>query len=178
MKAFILTLTLVFSSNLFAAKFTLQTSSFDASKNLPDKFVYKGFGCSGENVSPALEWAGAPEGTKSFAITVYDPDAPTGSGWWHWTMVNIPADVTKIPEGASGSKGLPPGVVEGRSDFGKAAYGGACPPPGKPHRYVFTVHALKTEKIDVDSEGSGALFGFNINAQSIGKASFTVKYGR
>ncbi len=172
-------LTILLTTHAAFAAFTLKTTSFDTKKQLPNKHVFNGFGCSGENVSPALEWTGAPAETKSFAITVYDPDAPTGSGWWHWTVVNIPASVTSIPEGASGAKKLPAGSVEGRTDFGAAGFGGACPPPGhKPHRYIFTVFALKTEKLDINGDASGALVGFNLNANSLGKASFTVKYGR
>lgn len=178
MKKIIILAILLYTQTALAA-FTLKTTSFDIKKPLPNKHVFNGFGCSGENVSPALEWSGAPKDTKSFAITVYDPDAPTGSGWWHWTVVNIPASVTKIEEGASGAKKLPAGSVEGRTDFGSAGFGGACPPVGhKPHRYIFTVYALNTEKLDINGEASGAMVGFNLNANSLGKASFTVKYGR
>lgn len=179
MKKLILITFLALSQVAWGAGFTLKTTSFDAKKPLPNKHVFNGFGCSGENVSPSLEWSGAPKDTKSFAVTVYDPDAPTGSGWWHWTVVNIPSTTMAIEEGASGSKKLPPGSVEGRTDFGFAGFGGACPPPGdKPHRYIFTVYALKTEKLDINNEASGAMVGFNLNAHSIGKATFTVKYGR
>jgi Raf kinase inhibitor-like YbhB/YbcL family protein len=161
------------------ASFQLKTSSFDAKKPLPNKHVFNGFGCSGENVSPALEWSNPPKDTKSFAITVYDPDAPTGSGWWHWTVANIPSSVSSIEEGASASRKLPAGSVEGRTDYGRPGFGGACPPEGhKPHRYIFTIYALKTDKLDIDSESSGALVGFNLNANALGKASFTVKFGR
>lgn len=178
MKKIFLLSFLLMAHSAFAA-FTLKTTSFDAKKPLPNKHVFNGFGCSGENVSPALEWTGAPKDTKSFAVTVYDPDAPTGSGWWHWTVVNIPATVTKLDEGASSAKKLPAGSVEGRTDFGGPGFGGACPPPGdKPHRYIFTVHALKVDKLDINEEASGAMVGFNLNANSLGKASFTVKYGR
>jgi hypothetical protein len=124
---------------------------------------------------------GSPQGTKSFAITVYDPDAPTGSGWWHWIVYNIPANVTEVVAGAGDSSGkmLPSGAVQGRNDFGTKAFGGACPPQGdKPHRYIFMVHALKIDKIDVPSDASAALIGFMINANSLGKASFAAKYGR
>lgn len=170
---------LLLTQAAFSASFTLKTTSFDAKKSLPNKHVFNGFGCSGENVSPALEWTGAPKDTKSFAVMVYDPDAPTGSGWWHWTVANIPATVTSIEEGASASKKLPPGSVEGRTDFGGPGFGGACPPKGdRPHRYIFTVYALKTDKLDINAEASGALVGFNVLANTIDKASFTVKYGR
>lgn len=163
----------------FAGAMTLKTTSFDASKPMPMKHVFNGFGCTGENISPALEWQDAPAGTKSFAVTVYDPDAPTGSGWWHWTVVNIPVNVTKLVEGASNEKKLPRGTVEGRTDFGKSGWGGACPPPGdKPHRYIFTVYALKTEKLDLSEDSPGAQVGYNVNGNLLDKASFTVKFGR
>lgn len=179
MKTIISILFLAFIQSVAAANFSLKTASFNIENPLPSAHVFNGFGCSGKNISPSLEWEGAPKGTKSFAITVYDPDAPTGSGWWHWTVVNIPSSVTKIPEGASNNKTLPKGVIEGRTDFGSPGYGGACPPVGdKPHRYVFTIYALKTDKIDVNSESSGAMVGFNLNANALGKASFTVKYSR
>lgn len=180
MKKIMFVIVLLLSHAAFGANFKLTTPSFDPKKPLPMKHVFNGFGCTGENISPALEWSNAPAGTKSFAITVYDPDAPTGSGWWHWTVVNIPSTVTKIEEGASNNKKLPSGAVEGRTDYGTPGWGGACPPKGdKPHRYIFTVHALKTDKLEgIDGGSSGALTGFNINANSLGKASFTVKYGR
>jgi hypothetical protein len=159
--------------------FTLKTSSFDPSKTLPNKFVFNSSGCSGDNVSPELEWTGAPKATKSFAITVFDPDAPTDKGWWHWTVANIPADVTTIEEGASNNNKLPMGAVEGKTDFGTSGYGGACPPPGhKAHRYIFTVYALKTDRINIDKNTSGEAIDNQINANAIAKASFTVKYGR
>jgi hypothetical protein len=143
--------------------------------------VYNGFGCSGKNISPALAWTGAPEGTMSFAVTVYDPDAPTGSGWWHWVVYNIPVTVSELPAGAGDVSGaqLPAGAVHGRTDFGTAGFGGACPPrDDRAHRYVFTVHALKVEKLDVPADATAALIGYMINANQIGKASFTAKYGR
>ena len=164
-----------------AAGFTLASPTVKPGSTLTDAQVFNGFGCSGRNVSPALQWSGAPKGTKSYAVTVYDPDAPTGSGWWHWVVYNIPASATGLPEGAGSAdgKGLPVGSAQGRTDFGAPGFGGACPPPGdKPHRYVFTVHALKTEKIDVPPDAAAALVGFMINADRIGEAKFTAKYGR
>lgn len=143
--------------------------------------VFNGFGCSGKNISPALKWSGAPKGTKSFALSIYDPDAPTGSGWWHWVVYNIPANVTELPEGAGAAGGakLPKGAVQGRTDYGTHAFGGACPPPGdKPHHYIFTLSALKVEKIDAPTEASAALIGYMVNANRIEKASFTARYGR
>ena len=139
--------------------------------------ILNGFGCSGGNISPQLSWSGAPAGTKSFALTMYDPDAPKGSGWWHWIVVNIPAAATKFDSGASG-KSLPAGSLEVRTDFGKPGYGGPCPPPGAPHRYVFTLYALKVDKLDVDAQASGALTGFMINQNQLAKATLNATYGR
>jgi Raf kinase inhibitor-like YbhB/YbcL family protein len=164
-----------------AAGFTLASPTIKPGSMLTEAQVFNGFGCSGKNVSPALKWSGAPAGTKSFALTVYDPDAPTGSGWWHWVVYNIPAGTTELTEGAgtTDGKGLPAGSVQGRTDFGAPGFGGACPPKGdKPHRYIFTVHALKTEKIEAPADASAALIGFMINANRLGQASFTAKYGR
>jgi Raf kinase inhibitor-like YbhB/YbcL family protein len=165
-----------------AAGFTLSSPTIAPGATLGEAQVFNGFGCSGKNISPALRWSGVPSGTKSFAVTVYDPDAPTGSGWWHWVVYNIPAATTELPEGAGAADGkgaLPAGAVQGRTDFGSAAFGGACPPPGdKPHRYVFTVYALKTDKIDAPADATAALIGFMINANKLAKASFEAKYGR
>jgi Raf kinase inhibitor-like YbhB/YbcL family protein len=179
---------LVVSAALFAsafgtqaAGFTLNSATVKPGSTLGEAQVFNGFGCSGKNISPALSWSGAPPGTKSYALTVYDPDAPTGSGWWHWVVFNIPASAMQLPEGAGSAegKGLPPGAVQGRTDFGAPGFGGACPPPGdKPHRYVFSVYALKAEKLDVPADASAALVGFMINANKLAEAKFTARYGR
>ena len=130
-----------------------------------------GFGCAGQNVSPQLSWSDPPAGTRSFAITCYDPDAPTGSGFWHWVVVNIPADVTSLPAGASGSE-LPTGALETRTDFGKPGYGGPCPPEGDhPHRYLFTVHAVSVDALPVEADTSAAVVGFQLNFNTLAKAS-------
>ena len=165
---------------LAAGKFTLKSTTLKPNGNLPDKNVFNGMGCTGENVSPDLQWTDAPKDTKSFVVTVYDPDAPTGSGWWHWTVYNIPATATDLKEGAGSGKGeLPEGAAQGRTDFGAAGYGGACPPEGdKPHKYVFTVYALKTDKIDIPADASAAMLGFMTNANKLASATFTVKYAR
>ncbi|WP_370236957.1 YbhB/YbcL family Raf kinase inhibitor-like protein [Brevundimonas sp.] len=148
--------------------FTLTSSDITDGGVLPDAQV-QAMG----NTSPHLKWSGAPEGTKSFAITVFDPDAPTGSGFWHWTVANIPADVSEIPAGGS----LPSGAVEGRTDFGEPGYGGAAPPPGHgPHRYIFTVFAVDTDRLDVTPEDSGAKYGFNLHFHTLAKASITATY--
>ena len=164
-----------------AAGFTLTSPDIKPNAMIDKKFEFNGFGCSGENKSPALKWSGAPKDTKSFAVTVYDPDAPTGSGWWHWSVINIPANVTELKADAGNVSGanLPTGAKQVRIDYGVAAWGGVCPPQGdKPHRYIFTVHALKTDKLDIPADATAALAGFMINGNSIAKASFTAKYGR
>ena len=164
-----------------AAGFTLSSPDIAANGMIDKKFEANVFGCTGENKSPALKWSEAPKDTKSFAVTVYDPDAPTGSGWWHWTVINLPASVTELhaAAGAVGGALLPPGARQVRSDYGTAGWGGVCPPDGdKPHRYIFTVYALKTAKLDIPRDATAALAGFMINANEIAKASFTAKYGR
>ncbi len=160
--------------------FKLQSAVVAPNGTLANEQVFNGFGCSGKNVSPPLRWSGAPAGTRSFALTVYDPDAPTGSGWWHWVVFDIPASVSELPQGAGNAAGqLPAGTVQGRTDFGAPGYGGPCPPAGdKPHRYIFTVYALKTAKLDVPSGGSAAMVGFMINATKLASASIIARYGR
>ena len=171
-----LILLLTFCLPAFAdSEFTLTSPDISEGKTLDISQVYNGFGCEGKNISPELNWENAPEKTKSFAITVYDPDAPTGSGWWHWTAFNIPNTTTKIERGAK----LSGDIVQGRTDFGKSEFGGACPPKGdKAHRYIFTIFALDVEKIELDKMAPGALVGFQLNAHAIKKASITAKYGR
>ena len=146
---------------------------------MPAKHIYPR--CGGQNVSPALAWSGAPAGTKSFAVTVYDPDAPTGSGWWHWVVFNIPASAKELPRGAGDAqaKGLPAGSIQSRTDFGKPGYGGPCPPAGdKPHRYQFTVYALKTDKLPLDENAPAAMVGFYLHQNLIQKAMLNASYGR
>ena len=132
-----------------------------------------GFGCAGGNTSPHLKWSGAPEGTKSFAITCYDPDAPTGSGFWHWLVVNIPPNVTELALGAGSAGGkMPAGSLQTRTDCGKPGYAGPCPPEGDhPHRYLFTVFAVSKDQIEVGADTSAAVVGFNLNFATLAKAS-------
>lgn len=163
-----------------AGNFHLESPDIAEGGTLEPKFEFNGFGCSGENKSPTLRWRGAPKETRSFAVTVYDPDAPTGSGWWHWSVINIPASVSELKADAGNVSGanLPAGARHVRIDYGVAAWGGMCPPPGEPHRYIFTVHALKVDKLDVPADATAALAGFMINANQIGKATLTARYGR
>jgi Raf kinase inhibitor-like YbhB/YbcL family protein len=148
---------------------------------LTESQVFSGFGCTGKNISPSLNWINAPKDTKSFALTVYDPDAPTGSGWWHWVVFNIPSDIGELKADAGNpQKGLTPkGSIQSITDFGSLGFGGACPPKGdKPHRYVFTVYALDVAKLDLDEKAPPAMVGFFLNQHVIAKASLIAYYGR
>jgi Raf kinase inhibitor-like YbhB/YbcL family protein len=158
---------------------TLSSQSMPAASTLTAKQIYKGFGCDGENLSPDLAWSRAPAGTKSFAITMYDPDAPTGSGWWHWLAYNIPPHVTAFTEGVSGNKAALKKIVEHRNDYGSIGFGGACPPEGDaPHRYIATVWALDVEKLPVDQKASAAMVGYFLNHHKIASATLEATYGR
>ena len=158
----------------------IASSDIEAGAVIPFKHVYNGSACTGPNISPSLHWSGAPAGTKSFAVTVYDPDAPSGSGWWHWMVYDIPPTVQELQTGA-GNKGgsLPDGARQGMTDYGVKEWGGPCPPAGdKPHRYVFTVFALSLEKLDVQENATSAAIGFELIANALETAQFTAMYGR
>ena len=161
--------------------FRLTSTDFQEGATLPKAHVHTAMGAGGDNVSPALAWEGAPAGARSLALTMYDPDAPTGSGWWHWVVYDIPASAQQLPRGAgaAGGSGLPPGAKQGRTDFGAHEYGGAAPPPGHgPHRYQFTLYALNTDKLDVPADASAAYIGFMIHFAKIGEAKLAAKYER
>ncbi|BDX06093.1 YbhB/YbcL family Raf kinase inhibitor-like protein [Planctobacterium marinum] len=160
----------------------MQVSSNDISHGdfMAKAHEFNGFGCTGEDKSPQLSWSGAPEGTKAFAIMAYDPDAPTGSGWWHWQLVNIPLDVTSLPTDAGNPSGknAPEGSLQIENDYGVAGFGGACPPQGDgAHRYQFTVHAL-SKKLDLNQSASGALVGYMVNAHTLDSATIESLYKR
>ncbi len=165
-----------------AAALKLSSPDIHAKGTIADEQVFNGFGCTGKNVSPALNWSGAPAGTKSFALTVYDPDAPTGSGFWHWVVFNIPANATSLPKNAGDVKSnlAPAGSVQSRTDFGTPGWGGPCPPKGdKPHRYIFTIFALDIDKLPVPGpEVTAAVVGFNLHFHTLAKATLTGHYGR
>jgi Raf kinase inhibitor-like YbhB/YbcL family protein len=162
-----------------AQNFVLTSSTIKNGGTIANEQVLNGFGCTGGNVSPQLSWTGAPANTKSFALTMYDPDAPTGSGFWHWLVVNIPSATKEFAKGAGTSGSLPAGVLQTRTDFGKPGYGGPCPPKGdKPHRYQFTLFAVDLDKLDVNADTSAAVVGFNLHFHTIAKATFTGMYGR
>jgi Raf kinase inhibitor-like YbhB/YbcL family protein len=159
-----------------AAAFELKSPDIAPGATIADKFVFKGFGCEGGNLSPALEWRGAPQGTKGFALLVHDPDAPTGgAGFWHWVLIDIPADVHALAEGAA----VPAGAKAITTDFGAPGYGGPCPPKGdKPHHYNFTIYALKVAKLDLPANATASLTGFMVNANALGKTTLTGTYSR
>lgn len=160
--------------HLPVASFTVVSDDFEPGGTLKDSQVY-----AEGNVSPHLRWEGFPEGTRSFAVTCYDPDAPTGSGFWHWVLFDIPVSVTELPAGAGsdGFKGLPEGAVHVRNDYGSKDFGGAAPPPGDgPHRYVFTVYAVDQEKLGPDGDVSPAVVGFNLRFHAIARANLIGEY--
>lgn len=157
-----------------AGEFKLMSQDIKAGDTLSTKFMFNGFGCNGQNLSPELHWENAPQGTKSFAVQVYDPDAPTGSGWWHWTVFNLPAGTKSI---AQGQKDFPAGAVQSVTDFGAPGFGGYCPPPGPAHRYYFTVTALDVEQLPLDSKAMPALLGYMINGHKLASAQMMV-YGK
>ncbi len=160
------------------ADMTLTSDDVQDGAVLSSTQVFNGFGCTGDNLSPQLSWGGAPKNTKSFGITVYDPDAPTGSGWWHWSVFNIPANVNSIETGAS-MKSMPMGAVENFSDYDAQGFGGACPPQGdKPHRYIIKVHALSVDKLPLDENASSAKIGYYLGAKAIETVEITAIYGR
>jgi hypothetical protein len=177
----VLTLVLPLATLDLVAQPTFTIHSADVGGQATMAQVFNGFGCTGENRSPQLNWSNAPEGTKSFAVTMYDPDAPTGSGWWHWVVFDIPADTKEFPAGAGSpnGKGMPPLAVQSMTDFGATGYGGPCPPPGHgPHQYIVTIYALKTAKLGLDERAGAAMVGFNLNQQMLAKASLVFYYGR
>ena len=158
-------------------EFAVTSTTFHAGGVIPNKVAFTP--CGGENVSPHLSWTGFPPETKSFCLTCFDPDAPTGSGFWHWVVANIPARVTSLEEKAA-TKGLPVGLVQGYTDYGASHWGGPCPPPGDPHhRYIFTVYALDIPSI----EGAGPSMGgarlvFSMRGHLLAKGSIEGRFGR
>ncbi len=163
------------------SRLRLLSTDVHAGAKIRNTYAFNGMGCQGSNISPSLQWHGAPAGTKSYAVTVYDPDAPTGSGWWHWVIYNIPASVTRLSANAGDPKKnvMPAGAVQGNTDFGAPGYGGPCPPVGdKPHHYIFTVYALNADKIDVPANATAAYVGFNLHAHQLAKATLTGLYWR
>lgn len=148
----------------------ITSSGIPANSDIDPRFSEPGVG--GANISPALGWSGAPEGTRSYAITCFDPDAPTGSGWWHWVVTDIPAEVTALDEGAP----LPPGSRTWVNDYGYAGWGGPWPPPGPSHHYVFTVFAVGVDRLDVPDEATSAVARLTLSFNVLGRGSFTALF--
>jgi Raf kinase inhibitor-like YbhB/YbcL family protein len=159
-----------------AADFALSSDSLKRGGAIGAEYYWNDFGCTGGNVMPELHWKNAPAGTKSYAVTFYDKDAPTGSGFWHWVAYNIPAQTQALPGGANGSV-LPAGTVEGNTDLGKPGFFGPCPPVGRLHHYIYTVHALKVDKLPVDSGATAALVGFYLWQNDLATATFEITAG-
>lgn len=176
----ILALSLIFSTTLFGQKtFTLTSKELGGEATKTQEF--NGFGCSGDNQSPQLSWKNAPEGTKSFAITMYDPDAPTGSGFWHWVIFDIPANVNELVTNVGNVKAnlAPKGAIQSITDYGIKGFGGPCPPVGHGlHQYIITVYALKADKLGLDENINPAIVGFNLWNQALAKASIVAYYKR
>lgn len=175
-----LALSLFLPHTALAESFTLTSSDIKSGQYMAKAHEYTGFGCTGDNLSPQLSWHGAPEGTRAYAVFAYDPDAPTGSGWWHWQVVNLPASTTSLPTGAGSNakNNLPVGATQIENDYGEPAFGGACPPVGDgAHRYRFTVFAL-SKKLELPTGASGALTGYMVNAHSLASASIETLYKR
>lgn len=164
-----------------AGEFALKSPQMKTGGQMAMEQVFDNFGCTGKNISPELHWTGVPKGTKSLGLTIYDPDAPTGSGWWHWLIFNIDPQTKGLPANAGDMKAhlAPSGSVQGRNDYGGVGYGGPCPPPGdKPHHYIITLFALDVARLELDETASPAMVGYNLNAHAIGKARMTVLYAR
>jgi Raf kinase inhibitor-like YbhB/YbcL family protein len=159
--------------------FTVTSTDLTDGETLPMPHVSGRMGAGGEDRSPQLSWSGFPEGTRGFAVTVFDPDAPTVSGFWHWVVTRIPASVTELASGAGDEDGstLPEGALQLRNDAGFAGYVGAAPPAGHgPHRYFVVVHALDTEDMGVLADASPAFHGFNLFGHTLARATLVATY--
>ena len=156
---------------------TVSSTSFQHNTRLPEEYVFDGWGLSGGNLSPQLSWSGAPAGTKGYAVTCFDPDAPTPCGFWHWLLVGIPADVTSLDAGAGTAENAPPGAFHVANDFGDTKYDGAAPPAGdQNHRYLFAVHALDTDDLGLDDSASAAVTAFTMGGHTLARGVISANY--
>jgi Raf kinase inhibitor-like YbhB/YbcL family protein len=161
--------------------FSLESATFGSNTTLAQTQVYNRGECHGGNVSPELHWKGAPKGTKSFAVTMFDPDARGGAGWWHWLIFDLDAKTTSLPPGAGNPVGsnAPPGSASGKNSFGDLGYSGPCPPrDDKPHRYVFTVYALKVERLGLRAGTGGAAVAKALESATLLSTTLQGQYGR
>ncbi len=179
-KASLVLVTLFLAISVYGQNtFTLKSNNLGGQSTKKEEF--NGFGCSGENQSPQLSWENAPKGTKSFAVTMYDPDAPTGSGFWHWVVFDIPSEVHELVSGAGkvNSNLLPKNTIQSVTDYGIKGFGGPCPPEGHGfHRYIITVYALKVDKLNLNEDTNPAVVGFYLWQNAISKASIISYYKR
>ncbi len=175
-----ISLLLIVTSSLFAQK-TFTLSSKDLGGQFTKTEEFNGFGCTGKNQSPQLSWSNPPEGTKSYAITVYDPDAPTGSGFWHWVVFDLPTNISEIPTNAGNTalNLIPASSIQSITSFGAKGFGGPCPPEGHGlHQYIFTIYALKTDKLGLDANTNPELVGYYLWMNTLAKASIVSYYQR
>ena len=180
-KLFFIIFCLFFTRSLLAQEFKVTSPQIKENQMISNDQVFNGFGCSGRNISPEISWSGAPKETKSFAITVYDPDAPTGSGFWHWVVFDIPANINELITNAGNVKLnlAPKGAIQSKTDYGIKGFGGPCPPVGHGfHQYIITVYALKTDKLGLDENINPAVVGFYLWNNTLAKASIVAYYKR
>jgi Raf kinase inhibitor-like YbhB/YbcL family protein len=181
-KIFLTAVLLAVSCSIQAGQFELSSADIKPDSTIPERHAFNSFGCTGENLSPELNWSNPPAGTKSFAITVHDPDAPTGgAGFWHWMVIDIPAGKSSLARGEGFTDGakLVAGARQIATDFGVPGWGGPCPPAGtKPHRYNFMIYALGVEKLELPPTATASFTGFMLNNHALGKAGFGANYGR
>jgi Raf kinase inhibitor-like YbhB/YbcL family protein len=179
MRAFATAAVVILASAAGAARaLTLTSPDIGPGGRIAEEQAFDGADCPGRNVSPALAWSDAPKGTKSFAVSMIDPDAPAAGAFWHWWVYNLPATATGLNRGAGSGRGLPDGAVQGRNDFGPAGYGGPCPPRGRPHRYVITVYALDIDRLRLAEDASTAAFDAAARAHALAKATLVGVFSR
>jgi Raf kinase inhibitor-like YbhB/YbcL family protein len=175
-------LAIVAAGAMATGTFSLSSPVFHNGGTIGATYEYRGMGCNGANVSPALRWTGAPAATKSFALTVWDPDAPVHGGWWHWVLVDIPASATSLASGAGSTNpnATPAGSVEGKTSFGKPGYGGPCPPVGSgAHHYIFTLYALDEGSIaGASAITDGPTLKRLIEKHVLGSTTLVGRFGR
>jgi Raf kinase inhibitor-like YbhB/YbcL family protein len=161
-----------------ARTFRLSSSDLPPGATFSAAQTYDRGGCRGQNISPALTWRNPPAGTRSFALLMFDPDAPSGL-WWHWLVFDLPADTRALPAGAGGPDGsLPAGAIQVRNDYGFRGYGGPCPPPGPAHHYHIALYALRVRRLHLDRNAPAETVATEVRAAALGEAEIIVPYGQ